>query len=469
VSPNPLSLSAHPATPTNAKNQASVIKAWCMYDWANSVYNLCITTAIFPIYYSSLANTVSERNGWTRQVQNSLGEASSSVSFLRLGAWEVPASSLYSYALALAYLSIALVSPLLSGMADYGARRKAMMNLFIVVGSLACVGLYGMTVDYWVWGIVCFVLAAFSWAGSALFYNSFLPVIASEDRIDAVSAQGFAYGYVGSVLLLVINLAFIMNPGWLGMDTGEVTRLSFVSVGLWWWGFSRITIAGLPGEEASGAIGIRTTLRGWLRIGLGELRGVVIAMKGMPTLRTFLAAYFFTCAGLQTIMLVASLFGAEVLRLPTDRLIAVILLIQLIAIGGSFGFARLVPWLGNVRLLMLTGLIWILVCMAAAVVTKEWEFYTMAGVVGVIMGGSQTLLRSTYAKMIPHQTKNNASFFSFYDLTEKIAIVFGTFSFGFINQWTGSMRNSALFLALYFVVGLFFFARMLRLQKGQRL
>lgn len=467
MSTSPSTLSSNIEQPTHTKDQPSVIKAWCMYDWANSVYNLCITTAIFPIYYSSLATTVSERNGWTRQVQDSLGQASTSVSFLRLGNWEVPASSLYSYALALAYLSIALISPLLSGMADYGARRKAMMNLFIIVGSLACVGLYGMTADFWMWGIVCFVLAAFSWAGSALFYNSFLPVIASEDRIDAVSAQGFAYGYVGSVLLLVINLVFIMNPGWLGMETSEVTRLSFVSVGLWWWGFSRITIAGLPGEVASGAQGLRTTLGGWLRIGWAELRGVMVTMKGMPTLRTFLLAYFFTCAGLQTIMLVASLFGAEVLRLPTDRLIAVILLIQLIAIVGSFSFARLVPRWGNILLLMLTGLVWILVCIAAAVVTKEWEFYTMAAVVGVIMGGSQTLLRSTYAKMIPHQTKNNASFFSFYDLTEKIAIVFGTFSFGIINQWTGSMRNSALFLALYFVIGLFFFARMLRSPKNQ--
>ncbi len=447
------------------KDRPSVIRAWCMYDWANSVYNLCITTAIFPIYYSSLSAAVSAQNGWTRPVANSLGQASESVSFLRLGSWEVPASSLYSYALALAYLSIAMVSPLLSGMADYGARRKAMMNLFITVGSLACVGLYGMTVDTWAWGIFCFVLAAFSWAGSALFYNAFLPVIASPSRIDAVSAKGFAYGYVGSVVLLILNLAFIMNPGWLGMDTGQVTRLSFVSVGLWWWGFSRITLAGLPGEEASGQAGLRTTALGWLRIGWSELRGVVVAMKGMPSLKTFLFAYFFTCAGLQTIMLVASLFGAEVLRLPTDRLIAVILLIQMIAIGGSFGFARLVPKMGNVRLLILTGLVWILVCMAAAVVQQEWEFYIMAGVVGVIMGGSQTLLRSTYAKMIPTGTRNNASFFSFYDLTEKIAIVFGTFSFGFINQWTGSMRNSALFLALYFVIGIYFLIRMLRIPR----
>ena len=438
------------------KNQPKVIRAWCFYDWANSVYNLCITTAIFPIYYSGVTDALSKERGWSRQVANQLGEGSEWVSFVKWGSWEVPAGSLYSYALALAYLSVAFVSPLLSGMADYGARRKSMMNMFITLGSLACIGLYFMSGATLMWGMACFVVAAFSWAGSALFYNAFLPVIATEDQMDKVSAKGFAYGYVGSVLLLVINLLFILNPGWLNMDTAGVTRLSFVSVGLWWWGFSRITLRGLPAERPSGPGLAVQGQGGWLRIGVGELRSVIERMRQMPDLKTFLLAYFFTCAGLQTIMLVASLFGAEVLRLPSDRLIGVILMIQLIAVAGSFGFARGAARYGNIRLLMLTSLVWIGVCVAAAQVTEEYQFYIMAAVVGVIMGGSQTLLRSTYAKMIPSNTRNNASFFSFYDLTEKLAIVFGTFSFGFINEWTGSMRNSALFLALYFIIGIYF-------------
>jgi len=441
-----------------SKNQPKVIRAWCFYDWANSVYNLCITTAIFPIYYSGVTDALSKERGWSRTVTNELGAGSEVVSFVKWGSWEVPAGSLYSYALALAYLSVAFVSPLLSGMADYGARRKMMMNLFIGLGSLACLGLYFMTGATLMWGMLCFVIAAFSWAGSALFYNAFLPVIATEDQMDKVSAKGFAYGYVGSVLLLVINLVFILHPKWLNMDTEGVTKLSFVSVGLWWWGFSRITLRGLPSEKASGPGLAVQGLGGWLRIGVGELRSVIKRMRQMPDLKSFLLAYFFTCAGLQTIMLMATLFGEEVLGLPRERLIAVILLIQLIAIAGSFGFARGATRFGNLRLLMVTSLVWVAVCVAAAQVTQEYQFYIMAAVVGVIMGGSQTLLRSTYAKMIPLNTLNNASFFSFYDLTEKFAIVFGTFSFGFINEWTGSMRNSALFLALYFIIGIYFFS-----------
>lgn len=440
-----------------AKNQPRVLRAWYFYDWANSVYNLCITTAIFPIYYSGVTEELSKNKGWSRPVKDSLGQETEMVSFVHLGSWEVPASSLYSYALALAYLTIALVSPLLSGMADYSARRKSMMDLFVWLGSLACMGLYWMTGTNLMWGMLFFVLAAFSWAGSALFYNSFLPVIASEDRMDAVSAKGYAYGYVGSVLLLLINLAFILNPQWLQTDTAHVTRLSFVSVGLWWWGFSRITLAGLPGEQASGLAGASHSVGKWLRIGWGELSKVLIQMKEQTSLRSYLLAYFFCCAGLQTIMLVASLFGAEVLRLPSDRLIAVILLIQLIAIGGSYAFAYLASRLGNLFLLILTSLVWIAVCVAATMVTSEMEFYLMAAVVGVIMGGSQTLLRSTYAKMIPSGTLHHASYFSFFDLTEKIAIVSGTFGFGFITQWTGSMRYAALFLAVFFVAGIVFF------------
>ena len=440
-----------------SKNQPKVIRAWCFYDWANSVYNLCITTAIFPSYYKGVTDALSKERGWSRTVTNGLGAGSEVVSFVKWGSWEVPAVSLYSYALALAYLSVAFVSPLLSGMADYGARRKMMMNLFIGLGSLACLGLYFMTGATLMWGMLCFVIAAFSWAGSALFYNAFLPVIATEDQMDKVSARGFAYGYVGSVLLLVINLVFILHPKWLNMDTEGVTKLSFVSVGLWWWGFSRITLRGLPSEKASGPGLAVQGLGGWLRIGVGELRSVIKRMRQMPDLKSFLLAYFFTCAGLQTIMLMATLFGEEVLGLPRERLIAVILLIQLIAIAGSFGFARGATRFGNLRLLMVTSLVWVAVCVAAAQVTQEYQFYIMAAVVGVIMGGSQTLLRSTYAKMIPLNTLNNASFFSFYDLTEKFAIVFGTFSFGLINEWTGSMRNSALFLALYFIIGIYFF------------
>lgn len=451
-------------------NDPKIIRAWCMYDWANSVYNLCITTAIFPIYYNAVSRSAAIARG--------AAEDAEAYKVLLFG-WEVSSAAAYSYTLSLAYLFVAAISPFLSGIADFGGYKKRMLTIFAVLGSVSCALMYFFTADNIGFGLLLFMLAAIGWAGSIIFYNSFLPEIATEDRFDEVSARGFSYGYVGSVLLLVANLVMIMFPSLLfdvqGMAdnlqvagasaveaaesakahfTGLSTRYTFITVGLWWIGFSQITLRRLPAEQPLGK------LNGDIfRKGYRELRKVWLELQGLPHVKRYLLAFFFTSAGLQTTMYLATIFGSEELKLGTEKLIITVLLIQIIAIGGAMAFARLSARFGNIHTLIGGILIWIAICAAAYVVRTENQFFLLAGVVGTVMGGMQALMRSTYAKLIPDATLNHASYFSFYDVTEKLAIVFGTFAFGYIIMLTGSMRNSALTMGLFFVVGVLLMRR----------
>lgn len=446
-------------------NNPKTIRAWCMYDWANSAYNLCITSAIFPIYYNAITKSAALARG---------ADPASNNFQVSLFGWEVSSSAAYSYSLSLAYLLVVFVSPILSGMADFGGLKKRMLAFFAILGSVSCGLLFFSTSSNIEYGLGLFMLAAIGWAGSVIFYNSFLPEIATEDRFDEISARGFAYGYAGSVSLLVLNLVMIMFPGLLwdvqGMAAqlvasgteataameqasshykGLSTRLSFVTVGVWWFGFSQLTLRRLPKEKPLGKVN-----GDLFRKGYRELVKVYHEIKHLTTVRRYLIAFFFISAGLQTTMYLATIFGADELRLSTDKLIITILLIQLIAIAGAFAFSKLSARFGNIYTLMGGTLIWVGICVAAYTVTTENQFFVLAGVVGTVMGGMQALMRSTYAKLIPDNTLNHASYFSFYDVTEKLAIVFGTFAFGYIIVLTGSMRNSALALGVFFIVGL---------------
>ncbi|MFN3530439.1 MAG: MFS transporter [Bacteroidia bacterium] len=447
-------------------NNPKTIRAWCMYDWANSVYNLCITTAIFPIYY----NAVSRSAAITRGADPAWEHYDVSI-----WGWEVSSAAAYSYTLSIAYLIVALISPLLSGMADFGGYKKRMLAAFATLGSVSCALMYFFTSENIEYGLSMFLFAAIGWAGSIIFYNSFLPEIATEDRFDEISARGFAYGYAGSVLLLIANLVMIMFPELLfdvsgkvddliaaGMEStaatddalsyykGMSTRYAFITVGIWWLGFSQLTLRRLPSEQALGKINGDLFKKGYR-----ELKKVFLELQTQPKLKRYLLAFFFISAGLQTTMYLASIFGAEELQLSTDKLIITILLIQLIAIGGAFAFSKLSERFGNIYTLLGGTVIWVLICLAAAtMVSTEYHFYVLAAIVGTVMGGMQALMRSTYAKLIPDATLNHASYFSFYDVTEKLAIVFGTFAFGYIIVLTGSMRNSAFALAAFFIVGL---------------
>ena len=411
-----------------------VQNAWAMYDWANSVYSLVITSTIFPVYYNSVTKGL---------------DGSDRVDFF---GFEVANTVLYSYSISFSYFVIALISPLLSGIADVSGKKLSFMKFFAYLGSISCMGLFFFDASNLEFGILCSVFASIGYAGSIVFYNAYLPEIATEEEYDFLSARGFALGYIGSVILLVFNLVTIQFPDLFGFSEGSFpARFSFLLVGLWWAGFSQITFSNLPkgdkkesGDESVFSKGYR------------EIQSVFVRVRTMPVLNKYLAAFFFYSMGVQTVMYLAASFGDKELGLPGDQLILTVLIIQFVAIGGSFLFAFISKKFGNKISLMIMVVIWIGICGAAYFVYTVYQFYALAFVVGMVMGGIQSLSRSTYSKLIPQSTNENASFFSFFDVTEKLAIVIGTFTYGAIEQWTGSMRNSAVSLGVFFLVGLGF-------------
>ncbi|MCC9135926.1 MFS transporter [Pontibacter silvestris] len=419
------------------KNNSTVTKAWCFYDWANSVYSLVITSTIFPIYYSAVATDPATQS----TIVNFFG-------------FQLQSSVLFSYAVSASFLIIAALSPFLTAIADYSGRKKLLMKLFCYIGALSCVGLYFFTRETFSISVILFVLASIGYSGSIVFYNAYLPEIATEDQYDRLSARGFSMGYVGSVLLLVFNLAMIMMPGWFGIaadNTSLPPRIAFLTTGVWWFGFAQYTFYHLPGNLYH-----RKPKGSWILNGFKELNKVFNQVVALPLLKRFLLAYFFFNMGVQTVMYVATIFGIEELHLPDDALIITILIIQLVAIAGAYAFAALSNKFGNIKALMVAVIGWIGICVGAYFIQGQFDFYVLAAVVGTVMGGSQSLARSTYSKLIPATTLDHASFFSFYDVTEKISIVLGTLAYGAIAQLTGSMRNSILALMAFFALGLLF-------------
>lgn len=416
-----------------SKNNKKTIRAWAMFDWANSAYNLVITSTIFPAYYAII--TISKEHG-------------DKVMFF---GHQFVNTALSDYALAAAYMLMVVLLPILSSIADYRGNKKIFMIFFTALGSLACCGLFFFTAKTLEQSIILFALAAVGYAGGFVFYNSYLPEIATIEMQDSVSAKGFTYGYIGSVLLQLICFAFVLKPEWFGIvDASFPARLSFLLVGLWWMGFACIPFSVLPKGSPNAEEHNYNIIKG----GFIELAHVWNKVKQMPLLKRFLPAFFFYSMGVQTIMLVATGFAAKELHMATSALISIILIIQLVAIVGATLMSKLSDKIGNVKVLILTVIIWIAVCIAAYFTTTSTQFYVVAIVVGLVMGGIQSMSRSTYSKYLPENIPDTASFFSFYDVTEKLAIVGGLFSFGYIEELTGSMRNSTLVLGLFFVVGL---------------
>lgn len=424
------------------KNHKPTIRAWAMFDWANSAYNLVITSTIFPAYYTAI--TTSETHG-------------DRVSFF---GFEIINTALSNFALSLAYLLMALILPVLSSIADFKGNRKTFMMAFTYLGGVACMGLFFFRIETLEWGIICFTLAAMGYVGGVLFNNSYLPQIATKDHQDRVSAQGFAYGYVGCVTLQVICFIFVLKPDWFGItDASFPARLSFLLVGIWWIGFAQIPFRKLPQNQYNGG---RVT-RHVVRKGFAELAAVWKRLKRIPEIKRFLPAFFCYAMGVQTVMIVAASFGEKILHLGAPKLIATILIIQLVAIGGAYLMSLLARYIGNIRVLMLVVCIWTGICVAAFYIDHEFQFYGLAALVGLVMGGIQSLSRSTYSKLVPANEEDTASFFSFYDVTEKVAIVVGLFSFALIEQITNNIRYSALCLAIFFLLGLALLWRMLKI------
>ncbi len=409
--------------PTASKK---IVNGWAMYDWANSVYNLVITSTIFPAYYEAVTKKDGNQN----------------VTFL--GRTFVN-TALYNYAIAIAILIVAILIPILSSIADYKGNKKSFMRFFGTMGSIACCCMYFFTEKSNMGiGIACVMIACIGFWSSLVFYNSYLPEIADEKDQDMVSAKGFTMGYIGSVLCQVICLVFVFTM----KDGAMAARISFLLVGLWWIGWAQIPFSRLPRGEASQKRPDKNIfLNGFI-----ELKKVFNQVMQMPVLKRFLSAFFFYNMGVQTVMLAAALFGAKELNLPINNLIITILIIQLVAIAGAYVMAKFAAKFGNLQVLAFVVILWVLICIAAYYTKTAMQFYLLGAAVGLVMGGIQSLSRSTYSKLMP-PTKDTTSFFSFYDVTEKIAIVIGMFTFGLLEEITGSMRNSVLAIMVFFLIG----------------
>ena len=408
-------------------NDPKVINAWAMFDWANSVYYLIISTAIFPVYFTNIVDD--------------------NVRFCGINFSD---KSLYAFCITAVYIILALLSPILSGIADYGGQKKTFLKIFTTFGAFACICLWCFQSMNSLWiGVLGFIIATIGAAGGLVFYNAFLPEIVTEDKYDAVSARGFAFGYIGSVILLVINLIMIQGYEMFGFaDKGSATRIAFISVGLWWLGFAQITIRNLPSN------GTEKPILSIIGKGVEAIKIVFQNLKNETNLKNFLLSFLFFNAGVQTVIYMATVFADVELHFETADLIVLVLVIQVIGAVGAYFFAWLSKRYNNKKALIATLTIWALVCVAASFVEDKIQFYILGMFVGLVLGGAQSLSRASYAKIIPQGTTDTTSYFSFYDVVEKCSIVIGSFSFGIIENITGSMRMSALTLGIFFIVGI---------------
>ena len=416
-----------------------VINGWAMFDWANSVYNLVITTTFFPAYFA---------------VVTSLENFPRGIDFL--GRTYVN-TELKDYVMAAGFLIIAFLSPILSSIADYKGNKKNFMRFFCYLGALCCSLLFFFDKDHVYVGLFCLMFAGIGFYGSQVFYNSYLPEIAAEKDMDRVSAKGYSFGYIGSVLMQLVGFGLVVAMP----NSALPLKITFLLVGIWWVAFAQITFNVLPISPKSE----RDAKTHVLANGFIELKKVWDQLVHLPVLKRFLSAFFFYSMGVQTVMLVAIDFGIKELKLQDTKLIITAVIIQLVAILGAIGMSKLSNRIGNVKVLILTVILWICICVSGYFMKTEMQFYVLASLVGLVMGGIQSMSRSSYSKFMP-ETKDTASFFSFYDVTEKLAIVIGLISFGFIEGITHSMRSSLLALMGFFAIGLIFL--LLTAQKIKR-
>ena len=428
------------------KGDKKLLNAWAFYDWANSVYTLTIASAVFPIFYDALFPKDNH--------------------YIDVFIMHLKNSALISFITAFAFLVVSFISPLLSGIADYVGNKKSFMKFFCYLGALSCMELYWFDLENIYVGLLFYFLGLIGYWGSLVFYNSYLPDIAFEEQQDKISAKGYSLGYIGSVILLIINLGMIMKPKLFGITgtDGEAAmkamRYSFVMVGVWWVLFSQYTYYYLP--KGSKKTGQKLT-NDVIFNGFKELKKVWAILKDNIPLRRYLGGFFVSSMAVQTVMLVATYFGAQEIQWSTKEegtigLIICILIIQLVAVVGAVLTSKASAKFGNIPALIFINIIWAIFCALAYFITLPMHFYIMATVAGFVMGGIQALSRSTYSKLLP-ETEDTTSFFSFYDVAEKIGIVIGMCVYGIVDQYTGSPRAAIVILAIFFITAIFLLRR----------
>jgi UMF1 family MFS transporter len=399
---------------------------------------LVIASTIFPIFYGALF----------RQKE---------IDAVQFIGFSIQSEALIPYVTAFGFLIIALISPLLSGIADYLGNKKSFMKFFCYLGSISCMSLYFFSLDNLWLGLISYLFALIGFWGSLVFYNSYLPDIAPKEQQDRVSAKGYSLGYIGSVILLLICLAMVLLvPEKYAL---QMMRYSFLLVGLWWLGFSQYSYKYLPSYKNNNKLRFDILFDGFR-----ELQKAGQLIQQILPLKRYLTAFFVYSMAVQTIMLIAAYFGEKEVQWGSDSkrtigLIISILVIQLVAIFGAWVTSRLVEKYGNINVLVLLNFLWILICIYAYFVITPNDFYIAAFCVGLVMGGIQSLSRSTYSKLIPTDSKDTTSFFSFYDVAEKIGIVIGMFTYGYIADITGRIQNAILFFIVFFCVGLLLLLR----------
>jgi UMF1 family MFS transporter len=429
------------------KGDKKVIRGWVFYDWANSVYNLVISSAIFPIFYD-----IQTKKAYAEAHGVALADLPKDEKILvDFMGFQLSSSVLFSFILSASFLVVSFLSPLLSGVADYTGSKKKFLKFFCYLGAISCMTLFFFDTDRIELGMLSVFFGSIGFWNSLVFYNAFLPEIAEVKDHDRISARGFTMGYIGSMVLLVICLSMIMSTDD-GAQKLEYMRYAFVLVGLWWIGFSQFTYRALPNNVYG-----KKPEKGYLWRGFRELKLVFKEFRRTKRLKRYLVAFFFFNTGVQTVMLMATIFANKEIKWPAESgssgLIIAILLIQILGAFGAFLMSRISEKIGNIRSLFISISIWIVICLGAFQIETPVQFYLLAGCVGLVMGGVQAIARSTYSKFLP-ETTDHASYFSFYDVTEKIGIVLGTLFFGLMEFWTGSIRYSVVSVTAFFIIGL---------------
>lgn len=426
------------------KNDKRVVKGWLMFDWANSVYPLVILSTVFPVYYASIA----------------VEQGKDIVSLFGVE-WEN--TVLLDVILSISYLLVAFMNPVLSGIADRTGNKKLFLKIFNGIGVIGCMSMF-FFIEGRIWvGLLGSFLASIGYSGSLVFYNAYLPEIATEDRQDEISAKGFSYGYFGSALFLIAVLVSTFVFGHTEESKHLIFRITFLVLGLWWLGFAAYSFKRLPENVYE-----KSETSDWLRKGLKELKGVFKDLSNHPILKKYLLAFFMFSIAVQTMILVAAFFGSKEIEFPEGwkevALIGIVLVIQFVAIAGAKTFAWVSKKYGNINGLLFGVISYTIACIWAFFTYHFIPFIFLAALVGFGMGGIQSLARSTYSKFLP-ETEDHASYFSFYDFLEKMSIVLGLLLFGGLEQLTGSQRYSVLSLVVVFLIAI---VLLLRLRKQSK-